>query len=97
MWRKRHNPNLEGENVAVLLFFVHSFRDDFEMLEKRLLIPFLQNKMFILVFLLKIKTGWTSLIYDLLDMLTVFVADVGCYRQRIFWASQLSPTNLPFK
>jgi hypothetical protein len=47
------------------------------MLEESLLIPFLQNKMFILVFLLKIKTGWTSLVYDLSDMLTVFVADVG--------------------
>ncbi len=47
------------------------------MLEESLLIHFLQNKMFILIFLLRIETGWTSLVYDLLDMLTVFVADVG--------------------
>jgi hypothetical protein len=63
------------------LFFSSLFivfeRCDFGMLEESLLIPFWQNKVFILVFLLKIEMGRTSLVFDSLDMITVFVAGMG--------------------
>ncbi len=44
MWRKIHNPNLEGENVAVLLFFVLVFEVTLGCWRKACWFPFCRTK-----------------------------------------------------
>jgi hypothetical protein len=52
-----YNPDLEGENMTVLLFLVHRLCGNFGMLKESLLIPFLENIVLILIVLFKIEVG----------------------------------------
>ncbi len=74
---KIYDPDSEGENVTVLLFLVHCLCSNFRMLKESLLIPLLENIMFIFVVLFKIEVGWAPLINYLLDVFAILAANVG--------------------
>ena len=75
-WGKIHQPTLEKQNVAVLLFLIHCFCGDFRMQEESMLVPFPKSKMLVFIFFLKMKMGRASLVNNALDMLAVFLVDV---------------------
>ena len=74
---KIYNPDLEGENVTVLLFLVHHLCGNFGMLKESLLIPFSENIVLIFVVLFEIKVGWAPLINYLLDVFAILATNVG--------------------
>ncbi len=74
---KIYNPDLEGENVTVLLFLVHRLCGNFGMLKESLLIPFLENIVLIFIVLFKIKVGWAPLINYSFDVFAILAVNVG--------------------
>ena len=61
--------------MTVHLFLVHHLCGDFWVFVERLLIPSLENLMFIFTILFKIEIEWASLIDDVFYVLTILVAD----------------------
>jgi hypothetical protein len=76
-WGKIYDPDPEGENVTVLLFLIHCLCGNFGMLKESLLIPFLENIVFIFVVFFEIKVGWAPLINYLLDVFAILATNVG--------------------
>ena len=63
--------------MAIPLFLIHCFCGDFGMFEEGLLIAFAKNGMLIFIIFFEIKMRWAALIDDVLDVLAVYLADVG--------------------
>jgi hypothetical protein len=71
-WRKMHHPRLERQDVAIFFFLIHCFCGNLWMHTEGVLVPFLENHVFIVIFLLKVKMRWAFLFNDSLDMVAIF-------------------------
>ncbi len=63
--------------MTILLFLIHRLCGNFGMLKESLLIPLLENIIFIFVVLFKIEVGWAPLVNYLLDVFAILAANVG--------------------
>jgi hypothetical protein len=98
---KIYDLDPEGENVTVLLFLIHCLCSNFGMPKESLLIPLLENIMFVFVVLFKIEVGWAPLVIYLLDVFAILAANVGGDLQKdgisILTFPKVFGSKLPFQ
>ncbi len=83
--------------MTFLLILIHCLCGNFGMLEESLLIPFLENIMFIFVVLFKIEVGWAPLINYLLDVFAILATNVGGDLQKDSIGISFFPKVFAFK